>query len=91
MITGGFLSIGLAVFVAIGASLFPTFTLPEGLTNVMSNFASFLGDLSGIGAWLPWKLTITCASTVLALWIAGFLAKLLRVAISHIPGIGGKG
>lgn len=91
MILGAVLLLGLTVIGGLILTLFPSVSLPDGLTGAMENFTSLLGNVSGIGAWFPFELAFICMGVLLAVWLAGFGAKLVRVILSHIPGVGGKG
>lgn len=78
-------------FVDWFASLFPQLELPAELVNVddaLNTVASY-GD--GMGAFVNWTIVGLIAAVPITVWCAGFLIKIARVLIAHIPFVGGKG
>lgn len=90
MITEWLIQVG-AGFATWVASLLSPLSLPSWTLAVVPNLTAFISSASGLNIWIPWAAIGTSVGLLVVVYGGSFAVKLLRVAISHLPEIGGSG
>lgn len=78
-------------FVGWIGSLFPTIEIPGWLSGLDGSVNGWFSQWDGVGVWVDWKFISTVVAVVLSVWAIGFVIKLVRVILGHIPQFGGNG
>lgn len=73
------------------ASLFQGFHMPLWLYSVMDMARNLLYTFANFGAWVDWLFLLACVGAVTAVYIAGFVFRLVRAILAHVPFVGGSG
>lgn len=71
--------------------LFPEWNPPAWLYEVPAMFSTAFGMVSGLGVWFDWQALGVVVGSVVAAYVIGFLVRLTRAVIAHIPQFGGGG
>ena len=71
--------------------LFDAIKIPDMLSKPPDGLALLIDRLDGFGIWIPWSTFKTVFLLVSGFILSCFLARAIRVAIGHIPAIGGNG
>lgn len=80
-----------AGFVSWIGTLFPDDGVPGWLTNLDTNVNDWFAQWDGVGVWADWGFLASVVAIVLGWWLTGFLIKLVRTLLGHIPEFGGNG
>jgi hypothetical protein len=81
------------IFVALlelVADLFGDIPAPGWLTGLGDQWADLVGQMGGLGAWIPWALLQTVVMAVLACVAIGFAIKVGRIVLALFTGGGGS-
>lgn len=90
MITEALLRAG-ASFASWILGLFPSWEPPAWATDTTGNLKNVLEWFTGLGVWVDWNALGICIGAVVGTYLVGFLIKLTRAVVAHIPMIGGAG
>ncbi len=91
MISNFFINWGLGLLNAVVGWLMPGFDLSGISTSAVGTFGDLLNGAVGIGGWIPWATGMVCLGISLTVWLACFIARIVRVALGHVPLVGGNG
>lgn len=59
--------------------------------NTGANFIPTVFNFAGsMGVWFPWGVLGVVLASVVGVWIASFVLKVVRIIISHVTGGGGS-
>lgn len=72
-------------------SLFDGFEIPSAISSPDSAFGELLGNVHGLGVWVPWGVIAAVVGAVLLTWITMFVIKLVKQVLAHVPAFGGAG
>lgn len=90
MITEWIISVG-SGFASWAAGLFPQLTIPSWLTNADDYVNGVFAYGDGLGAWVDWPVVAAIGAVPLATWVLMLTVRGGRVALSHLPFVGGRG
>jgi hypothetical protein len=79
---------GVLVTGAVG--LLGTVTVPDWFSGLGDSVSGLLGDLNGLGAWLPFGAMAVVLAAVIAARLLGVGIKLTRVVLSFFLAGGGS-
>lgn len=71
--------------------LFDSLEVPEWLTTPPPEIYTFFGNMQSMGVWVPWTLMGGVLAAVLSVYVIGFIAKLVKQILAHVPAFGGAG
>jgi len=89
MITGWLMSLGGWLLHTLTSAL-PVITVPSWLSSSDSAFSSVFSAAGSMGVWFPSTLVVSVLTVVLAMWLAGYVIKILRMVLSLFTAGGGS-
>lgn len=84
LIFGMFASIALGLLDAI-----PVIPVPAWITQLAGFASTIFGFAHSMGVWFPVGLIVTVGTALLAIALASFGIRVVRILISHLTGGGG--
>lgn len=86
------LFVNMAVGVAIWFNqLIPPTVLPEWFVNADNYINGIFAYGDGLGAWIEWSAVVPIMLAPVGFWVLGLSIRGIRVLISHLPFVGGRG
>lgn len=80
----------LAGFVETLLGALPEFEVPDWLATASGMATEIAGYGAGLGVWVPARLIVAVAGTLLVVWLIGFGIKLTRIVASFLTFGGGS-
>lgn len=68
----------------------PVIPVPSWVTELAGFASTIFGFAYSMGVWFPVGLVVTVGTTLLAIAVAAFGLKIVRIIISHLTGGGGS-
>lgn len=68
----------------------PEIPVPDWLVSISASAADIAAMGAGLGAWIPARLIVAVALTLLAAWLIGFGIKAVRIVASFLTLGGGS-
>lgn len=78
-------------FVAWFFRLFDGLDVPEWIAGPPAYVYDFFGTLHSLGVWVPWFVMSSVAAVVLTVYGVGFIVKIVKQVLAHVPVFGGAG
>lgn len=81
---------GMAAWIALGLlDGVPVIPVPDWITQLGGFAATIFGFAHSMGVWFPVGLVVTVGTALLAIAVASFGIRIVRIVISHLTGGGG--
>lgn len=71
--------------------LFDGLSVPTWIKSPPGYVHDFFGSFASLGAWVPWAVIGSVVALVLGVYGVGFVVKVVKQILAHVPAFGGAG
>lgn len=90
MITEALVGVG-ASLVGWIVGLFPDWDPPAWMVETPVKYRGLFEGFADMGVWIDWVALGLVIGTVVTAYVAGFVVRMVRAIVAHIPQFGGGG